>query len=413
MAARKKRNEGRYNNIPKELLDAIIEGKDPANFTGKDGLLSQLTGALISRMMEAELTEHLDYEPGETPPSEQGNRRNGVRKKGLKSERGEVEIEVPRDRDGTYEPKLVPKHERHFDGFDDKILSMYALGMSVRDIKKHLEEMYSVEVSKDLISRVTDAVIDELNTWRSSELEAVYPIVIIDALMVKMRESGSVKKKAVHLAIGINVDGERSVLGMWTAENEGAKHWAQVMTGLQMRGVEDILILCADGLTGLPDAVESVFPKTVFQTCVVHLIRNSVGLVPWVDRKEVCAGLREVYTAVDVEDARRKLEAFSEEWSEYPLVAKKWWDRFDEWTPFLAFPSDVRRIIYTTNAIEALNRQVRKVIKTRGAFPTTTAAEKLIYLAVKGAQKTWSKRVHNWKRVYMTLAIHFEGRLPL
>jgi len=416
MATRKNRRKRRkpsenYQGFSQEALDEILAGGGYEQLAQGD-LANRLIGALVTRAMEAEVTEHLDYEHGEAPPEHERNRRNGTRKKTLRSDHGPMEVKVPRDREGTYEPKIVPKHQREWRGFDDKILSMYALGMTVRDIKKHLEEIYQVEVSKDLISRVTDAIVDEVEQWRSRELESVYPVVIIDALQVKVRD-GSVQKKAFYLAIGISADGERDVLGMWNSETEGASQWAQHLEGLKKRGVEDILILCADGLTGLPDAIETVFPKTVFQTCVVHLIRDSTALVPWGDRREVCKDLRTVYTAVDVRDAKQKLKAFAKKWEQYPIIAEKWERRFDEWTTYLAFPDELRRIIYTTNAVEALNRQVRKVIKTRGAFPSVQAAEKLIYMALQNAMKNWSVRVRAWPKIKLVLALHFKERFPL
>jgi len=417
MATKKKKTRKRrkpsemYNGFSPELMDSILKDGGYDELASGD-LANRLIGGLIKRAMDAEMTEHLDYEHGEAPPEHESNRRNGKRAKTLRSDHGPMKVDVPRDREGTFEPKIVPKHQREWKGFDDKILSMYALGMTVRDIQRHLEDIYQVEVSKDLISRVTDAVLDEVETWRTRPLESVYPIVIIDALQVKVRD-GNVQKKAFYLAIGVTADGERDVLGMWTSTTEGAKQWAQNLESLKKRGVEDILILCADGLTGLPDAVEMVFPKTVFQTCVVHLIRDSTSLVPWNDRKEACKDLRTVYTAVDVREAKQKLKAFAKKWEQYPIIAEKWERRFDEWTTYLAFPDELRRIIYTTNAVEALNRQVRKVIKTRGAFPSTEAAEKLIFLALQNAMKSWSKRVHHWRKVKMVLALHFGERFSV
>lgn len=407
---RKKRDPGPF---PKEVLDALLAGAESTDLLGPEGLLKQLTKALVERAMETELDDHLGYERGEQPPEAQPNRRNGTSSKTLRTDHGPVTVAVPRDRDGSFDPKIVPKHQRHFDGFDDKILSMYARGMTVRDIREHLEEIYGVDVSPDLISRVTDAVIDELKAWQSRPLDELYLVVFIDAIVVKIRDSGVVQNKAVHVAIGIDFEGNKNVLGLWIAKTEGAKFWNSVLTELRNRGVSDILILCADGLTGLPRAVEAAFPKTVFQTCVVHLIRSSTRYVSWKERKKLCADLRLIYTAASEEDALAALEAFEAKWNElHPTVAKAWRARWTEVTPFLAFSPEIRRSIYTTNTIEALNRQLRKAIKTRGAFPTNQAALKLLFMAVRNAEKKWKRPFKGWIRARAQFAIHFEGRMP-
>jgi transposase-like protein len=399
--------------LPKELIDQLLAaGGGPGGLKGPHGLLRKLTAALASRALDAEMAHHLGYGRGEAPPEQQDNRRNGSRTKQVRTERGEVEVEVPRDRAGTFEPQLIGKHERSFDGFDDKVLSLYSRGMSVRDIQRHLEELYGVDVSPDLISRVTDAVWEEVTEWQSRPLEPVYPIVYIDALVVKIRDQGKVENKAIHLAVGVTEDGERDVLGMWAERTEGAKFWSSVLAELKQRGVDDILILCADGLTGLPAAVEANFPRTIFQTCIVHLIRASTRYVSYRELKPVCADLRAVYTAATVEEAKLELERFEEKWGpKYQHVTKAWRSRFAEWTPFLAFPAELRRAIYTTNTIEALNRILRKTLKTRGPLPSDEAALKLLYLAVRNAKKTWGRGHRDWLTARMQLALHFEGRL--
>jgi transposase-like protein len=405
--------EGAGAELPKDLIDQLLAvGGGGAGLTGPDGLLKKLTAALVNRALDGEMTSHLGYDSGQRPLPGQDNRRNGRRTKQVRTARGEIAVEVPRDRDGTFEPKLVGKHKRSFDGFDDQILSMYARGMSTRDIQRHLEEIYGVDVSPDLISRVTDAVVDELNEWQSRPLESVYPIVYIDALVVKIRDQGKVENKAVHIVVGVDVDGGRDVLGMWLDRTEGARFWSSILAELKLRGVEDILILCADGLSGLPEAVEANFPKTIFQTCIVHLIRSSTRYVSYKDLRAVCADLRTIYTAANADEAVRALGQVEETWgARYAHVIKAWRSRMDEWTPFLAFPAELRRAIYTTNTIEALNRILRKALKTRGPLPTDEAALKLLFLAVRNAKKTWGRTHRDWLTARMQLAIHFEGRL--
>ena len=400
--------------IREEILDELLgEYRGPQDLLGPGGLLKKLTAALINRAMGAELTHHLGYEPGEQPPENQLNRRNGLSDKTLRTEAGPISIEVPRDREGSFEPQIVPKHQRHFDGFDDKILSMYARGMSVRDIRAHLEEIYNVEVSPDLISRVTDAVLEEMQAWQNRALEPVYLVVYLDALVLKIREKGSVQNKSVFLAVGIAADGTKDVLGMWVETNEGAKFWLAILSQLRQRGVNDIFVLCADGLTGLPQAVEASFPQTIFQTCIVHMLRSSTRFVPYKERKAVCRDLKAIYTANDIDDAQSALEAFEARWDQrFPMIAKAWRRHWEELTPFLAFPHEIRRVIYTTNAIEALNRQIRKVIKTRGHFPNDNAAQKLIFLAIQNAIKSWKGRDNSWHQARLQFAIHFEERMP-
>jgi len=399
--------------IDESVLDELLKGCErPEDLLGEGGLMKDLKKALVQRMLGAELTEHLGYEHGETPPVVQTNRRNGVSRKIVKSEDGAFDIEVPRDREGSFEPRLIGKGQTRIDGLDEKIIAMYARGMSVRDIRGHLEELYGLEVSPDLISRVTDAVLDEVKEWRARALDAVYPVVIFDALRVKIRDKDSriVKNKAVYLALGITIDGQREVLGLWIAENEGAKFWLSVMNELRNRGVQDILIAVVDGLKGFPDAINSAFPDTTVQTCIVHLVRHSLNFCSWKDRKAVAARLREVYGAETAEAARDALEAFDADWGrQYPSIAQAWRRAWEEVIPFFAFSPEIRKVIYTTNAVESLNRVIRKAIKTRGSFPSEQAAEKLIYLAIRGHEKT-ARTVRGWLTAVNQFAIMFEDR---
>jgi putative transposase len=399
--------------IRPELLDELLAVAGTRGLTGKDGLLKQLTAALVNKALDAEMSEHLGYDSRESPPEEQINRRNGHRTKKVRSGQGVLEVHVPRDREGSFEPLLVGKHERHFAGFDDQILSMYARGMSTRDIQGHLKEIYGVDVSPDLVTRVTDAVIDELTEWQGRGLDQVYPVVYIDALVLKVRDQGKVENKAVHIVVGVNLEGERDVLGLWLERTEGAKFWSSVLADLRQRGVEDILILCADGLTGLPAAVEAVFPKAIFQTCIVHLIRSSTRYVSYRDLKPICQDLKTIYKAANVSDAMVALETAEEKWGpKYGHVFKPWRTRATEWQPFLQFPPELRHAIYTTNTIEALNRILRKTLKTRGPLPTDEAALKLMYLAIRNAKATWGRGHRDWLTARLQLNIHFEGRLP-
>jgi putative transposase len=399
--------------LPSEVLDQLLKDwGGPAGLLGDQGLLKQLTAALVQRAMDAELSHHVGYERGETPPDNQTNRRNGKSKKRVRTEHGSMEVSVPRDREGTFSPEILPKHQRHFNGFDDKILSMYARGMSTRDIRAHLEEIYGVEVSPELISHVTDAVVDELRGWQNRPLDTTYLIVYLDALVAKIRDKGVVKNKSVYTAVGVGADGKKQVLGLWVQQTEGAKFWLSILQALRQRGTEDIFILCADGLTGLSEAVEATFPQTIFQTCIVHMIRSSTRFVPWKERRAVCADLRKVYTATDEETASDELDAFEKIWGErFPMIAAAWRRRWEEVTPFLAFPAEIRRAVYTTNAIEALNRHTRKSLKTRGHMPSDEAAIKLIYLAIKTA-KTWMRPPPYWPKAALQFAIHFEERMP-
>jgi putative transposase len=323
-------------------------------------------------------------------------------------------VSVPRDRDGSFEPKLVGKHQRHFDGFDDKILSMYAGGMSVREIQRHLSEIYGTEISPDLVSHVTDAVVDELKQWQQRPLDAVYPIVYLDALVLKVRDQGVVQNKSAYIAIGVTVDGIKEILGIWLETTEGAKFWLKVITELKNRGVQDMLIVCCDGLKGFPDAIEAVFPRAVVQLCVVHMIRNSLRFVGWKDRKEVAADLRPIYTAETEEAAAAALDAFERKHGKrYSMIVQSWRSNWDRVIPFLGFPREIRRVIYTTNAIESLNSTLRRSIKIRGHFPNDAAATKLLYLGLMKAQKKWTRSIHGWTSTLNQFAVYFGDRLPV
>ena len=362
--------------------------------------------------MEVELTDHVGYEPHQEPPGGAANQRNGTSPKTLITEHGKVAIDAPRDRDGSFAPKIVRKRQRRFVGLDDKILALCSRGLSVRDIRAHLAEIYGVEVSIDLISRVTDAVMDDVRDWAKRPLEDVYPIVFLDCMVLKIREGGSVQRRALYLALGVTLDGDRDVLGLWFQETEGAKFWMQVLTELKQRGIQDILIACVDGLKGFPEAIEAVFPKTTVQTCIVHLIRNSLKYVPRREREQVARDLKPIYTAIDADHAHQELERFDEKWGQrFPVITKAWLDAWEYVTPFLAFGPEVRRVVYTTNAIEALNRQLRKAIKTKGHFPNEDAARKLIYLAITNAVPAWT-RTRNWTTALLAFKIHFGDRLP-
>ena len=401
------------DRISDEVVDELLAGaKTEQEIAGPGGLLAQLTKRLVERAMEVELTDHLGYEPHQEPPGGVGNTRNGTSPKTLVTEHGRVGIDAPRDRDGSFQPRIVRKRQRRFEGFDDKILALYSRGLSTRDIEAHLEEIYGVRVGRDLISKVTDGVLEDVRAWAQRPLEDVYPVIFLDALVLKIREAGSVQRRACYLALGITVDGDRDVLGMWFQESEGAKFWMQVLSELKQRGVRDILICCVDGLKGFPEAIEAIFPQATVQTCIVHLLRHSLKYVPRREREQVARDLKPIYTAVDADAAQAALERFDEQWGQrFPVITQAWLNAWEYVIPFLAFPPEVRRVIYTTNAIEALNRQLRKAIKTKGHFPNEDAARKLIYLAVTNAVPAWT-RTRNWTTALLAFKIHFGDRLP-
>jgi len=400
--------------INSKLLDELLaDYKKPEDIIGENGLLKQLTKAVLERALNAELTEHVGYEKHDPAGYNSGNSRNGTTKKTLKGEFGEMELETPRDRNGSFEPRIVSKGQTRFDGFDDKIISMYSRGMTTREIEGHLKEMYGVEVSPTLISNVTEAVMEEVRTWQSRPLDEVYPILYMDALRVKVRDGGHILNKAIHVAIGVNLEGHKEVLGLWTAQNEGAKFWLQVLTELQNRGVKDIFIACVDGLKGFPEVIESVYPKAEVQTCIVHMVRASLSYVSWKQRKAVATDLRQIYTAATAYDAEVQLDGFAQKWDAVcPMVSQTWRRHWDRITPFFAYPAEIRKVIYTTNAVESLNMSVRKIIKMRGSFPNDEAALKLLYLALRNASKKWTMPVQNWRAALNRFSILWPDRVP-
>jgi putative transposase len=399
--------------IEKEVIDKLlINYQKPEDIIGENGLLKQLTKALLERAMEAELTTHLGYKKHDPAGYGSGNSRNGTSKKKLKGDFGEMDLAVPRDRQASFEPQIVPKGETRFTGFDDKILSMYARGMTTREIQAHLQEMYHTDVSPTLISNVTDAVIEEVRVWQARPLDPVYPIVYLDALMVKMRDNGVVENRAVYVALGITLEGQKEVLGLWTSASEGAKFWLQILTELKNRGVQDIFIACVDGLKGFPQAIQTVYPQATVQLCIVHLVRASLNYVSWQDRKRVANDLKAIYRAATVEQAAQQLDLFRIGWDrKYPTIALLWQRHWEQITPFFAFPPEIRRVIYTTNAVESLHRSLRKIIKTRGSFPSEEAALKLLYLALRNVTKKWGP-LPSWKAALNHFALLWEARFP-
>ena len=397
-------------DIKPEVLDELLKGiKTQDDLAGPNGLLKAITKALVERMLDGELTHHLGYEKNDPVGYGSGNSRNGKSRKTLKSGQGQLEIAVPRDREGSFEPELVRKHQRRWNGLDEKIIALYARGMTVRDIQAQLEELYGVEVSPGLISQVTDAVLDEVRTWQSRPLESMYPVVYLDALMVKMRHEGRVENRAVYVAIGINEDGVKDVLGLWSSANEGAKFWLAVMTELKNRGLRDVYVVCVDGLKGFPQAIESVFPQALVQTCIVHMIRASLNYAGWKERKALAADLKPIYRAVNAEAAAGALEDFRERWPKHQVVADVWQRNWERVIPFFQFPEEVRKVIYTTNAVESLHMSLRKVTKNRGSFPSEEAAFKLLYLALRNASKKWHT-VQGWREAMRQFEMMYPGR---
>lgn len=400
--------------ITPELLDELLKDyKSPEDMFGDDGLLQQLTKAVVERALRGEMTHHLGYEKHDPAGRNSGNSRNGKSSKTIKGKRGQLQIDVPRDRDSSFEPQLIKKGQTRFDGFDEKIISMYARGMTCREIKAHLQEIYGVEVSPDLISTVTDAVIDEVRAWQSRPLDPLYPILYLDALQVKVKAEGRVSNKAIYLAIGVNMQGLKEVLGLWASENEGAKFWLSIITELKARGVRDIFLACVDGLKGFPEAIETIYPKTQVQLCLVHLMRFSLAYVSFKDRKAVAADLKAVYRAASADEAEHLLESFAGKWdARYPSISKSWRANWARVIPMFGLPDDIRRAVYTTNAIESLNMSLRKVIKIRASFPSDEAAFKLLFLALRNAAKKWTMPIKNWSQAMQAFSIIFEGRVP-
>lgn len=397
------------------LIDELLKGcQDPKGILGRDGLLKQLTKRLVERALQAELTGHLGYEPNAAEGRGAENSRNGYGQKTLQSDTGPIPVEVPRDRNGSFEPQLVKKRQRRLEGFDEKVLALYARGLSTRDIQGQLEELYGAEVSPSLISNVTDAVLEDVRAWQSRPLSAVYPILYFDALFVKTRQEGPVTTKAIYLALGINLEGEKELLGLWVAQTEGSKFWLTVFNELKNRGVCDCFIACVDGLKGLPEAIEAVFPRTQVQLCIVHKLRNSLKYVPWKERKAVAAELRAVYAAPTLTEAEQALARFSERWdAKYPAISPSWRADWQRLTVFFDYSPEIRKVIYTTNAIESLNYSLRKLLKTRGAFPNDEAIIKIIYLAINRVAKKWTMPIRDWRAALNQFVILFGDRVPV
>lgn len=397
------------------LIDELLkECQDPKDILGKNGLLKQLTKRLVERTLQAELTDHLGYEPHAPEGRGSGNCRNGNGQKTLQSDSGPLAIEVPRDRNGSFEPQLVKKRQRRLEGFDDKVLALYARGLSTRSIQEQLEELYGVEVSPTLISTVTDAVMEEVRAWQSRPLSAVYPILYFDALFVKTRQEGPVMSKAIYLALGINLEGEKELLGLWVAQTEGSKFWLTVFNELKNRGLQDCFIACVDGLKGLPEAIEAVFPQTQVQLCIVHKLRTSLKYVPWKERKAVARDLRAIYASATLAEAEQALESFSQRWdTTYPAISPSWRADWHRLTVFFDYSAQIRKVIYTTNAIESLNYSLRKLLKTRGAFPNDDSIVKVIYLAINRVAKKWTRPIRDWKAALNQFVILFGDRVPV
>jgi putative transposase len=397
-------------SIPKELIDEFVKG--PMSAEAIQSVSMAFKKALIERALGAELGHHLGYPAGAERPEDATNHRNGKSGKTVLTDAGPLRLDIPRDRDGSFAPILIPKHERRFTGFDDKIIAMYARGMTVREIQGFLVDQYGTEVSPEFISSVTDAVMDEISIWQSRPLEPMYPVVFFDALRVKIRDEGVVRNKAIYLALGMLPDGTRDILGLWIENTEGAKFWMKVFADLQTRGVQDILIAVTDGLKGMPEALAAVFPATTLQTCIVHLIRNSLDFASWKDRRELAAALKPIYSAASAEAAQAELDAFEQgAWGQkFPTVVAAWRRAWDRVIPFFAFPPAVRKVIYTTNAIESINARLRKIVKTRGHFPSDEAATKLIWLALQNITANWGHAAHDWKLAMNQFAILYEDR---
>ena len=396
------------------LIDELLQDYDgPESFWGESGLFSDLKKRMVERALDAEMNEHLGYSKHDPQGNNSGNSRNGRGKKQVVIDSDEVTLAPPRDRNGHFEPKLIPKGEKYFTGFNDNIIAMYARGMSVRDIQSCLLEMYQVDVSEGLISQATEAVMEEVKAWQSRPLDEIYPIVFLDCIVVKCRQDGKVSNVSVYLALGVNMDGHKELLGIWIARTEGAKFRLSVITELQNRGVKDIFIACVDGLKGFPEAIEAVFPQTEVQLCIVHMVRNSVRFVNWKDRKEICGDLKKIYTSATAEQAEVALDAFGKKWDrQYPMISKSWKSHWQHMIPFFEYPADIRKAIYTTNAIESVNRSLRKIVKTKGAFPTEASVMKIFYLALENIAKKWTMPIRCWKSAMHQFAIRFADRMP-
>jgi len=398
-----------------KLIDELLKDYDgPESFWGESGIFAQLKKKIVERSLDAEMDDHLGYSKHDPKGNNSGNSRNGRGKKTVIIDSDQVQLTPPRDRNGDFEPQLIPKGKKYFKGFNDKIIAMYARGMSVRDIQACLLEMYHVDVSAGLISQATEGIMEEVKAWQNRPLDEVYPIVFLDCIVVKCRQDGKVAKISVYLALGVNMDGYKELLGIWMSRTEGAKFWLGVITELQTRGVKDIFIACVDGLKGFPEAIEAVFPQTQVQLCIVHMVRNSVRFVNWKDRKELCCDLKTIYTAATEEQAETALEEFAQKWNDkYPMISKTWRSHWQNVIPFFDYPTDIRKAIYTTNAIESLNRSLRKVTKTKGAFPTEASVMKIFYLALENISKKWTMPIRCWNSAIHQFAIKFADRMPL
>jgi putative transposase len=400
--------------IRAEIIDELLgDTKTAQDLFGKEGLLKGLTKQLMERLLDAEMSHHLGYEKHAVEGRNGGNSRNGKTKKTVKTGNGEIEIAVPRDREGEFNPRLVEKRQSRLAGLDEQVLSLYGRGMTVRDIQSHLSELYGTEISRDLISTMTDAVLEDVKAWRNRPIDELYPIVFIDGFVAKCRLDGQVSNRCVYVVYGINLEGQKEVLGLYLGETEGAKFWLSVLTELKNRGLKDIYVIGADGLKGLPEAIEAAFPKTIFQTCIVHMVRHSLNYVPYTEKKAVVSDLKKIYQADTVVLAEQALDDFELTWGEkYAAIVKSWRQHWDKIIPFFDYPREIRKVIYTTNIIESLNRVLRKSVKTRGHFPTEDALMKVLYLAIRGVSKKWTMPLRDWKQALNQFAIRFPDRFP-
>lgn len=402
------------SKINKQLVDQLVKDcKSQDDFFGENGLIKSFVKAVMESALSAELSTHLGYEKHDPKGYNTGNSRNGTTPKTLKGEFGEVELDVPRDRNGSYSPQLLPKHQTRFDGFDEKIISLYARGMTTRDIQAQLQDLYGVEVSPTLISNVTDAVLDEVKTWQNRSLDSVYPIVYLDAIVIKVKENKQIINKAIYLALAVNLEGQKELLGMWVSPNEGAKFWLNILTELKNRGVQDILFACVDGLNGFVEAIETVYPKTITQLCIVHVIRSSLRYVGYKERKSVVSDLKTIYESATAEEAELALNAFSAKWDkQFPAISRLWFEKWVNIIPFFNYPSEIRKVLYTTNSIESLNMTLRKVLKNKRFFPNDEAVFKQLYLGLKNISKKWTMPIRNWNGAMSRFMIEFGDRLP-
>lgn len=400
--------------IKDELLDELLKNyTNPEDLIGPEGILTELKQRLISRVLDSELTTHLGYEKHEQKASKEKNARNGHSPKTLRSDDGELIVKVPRDRNGDFSPELIPKHQRHFNGFDETIISLYSRGLSTREIQEHLKEIYQVEVSPMLISNATEAVAEEVKLWQNRSLDTVYPILYFDAIVVKVRHDGKVSNRAIYLALAINLQGRKEILGMWSSPTEGARFWLNVLTELKNRGLHDVFICCVDGLNGFVEAIESVYPQTKVQLCIVHMIRNSLKFVSWKERKQVAAELKHIYNAPTAQAAETALNEFRQSYDErFPAIGKSWQAHWDNIIPFFDYPEEIRRVIYTTNAIESLNSSFRKISRSRNLFPTIESLYKLFYLTIQNISKKWTMPIQNWPAALNRFTIEFSERMP-